>query len=217
MTEARALHTADRLGSHEILIAGGWNTSNAEIFDPLLGITNRTVKMNAPRIEHKSALIDYGGNKRVLLVGGYYGGVIGTSSTGDVYDNVTDTFKLVSNNMSSARFGHTATAIPNGIAVIAGGFSATYAPLDSIEIYNSTSNIFVPLNARLSNARGYHTATYIPSIQAILFSGGESNYNLSVALQTYELFNISSLTIIRNGTLLTPKAGATATLLLNGE
>ncbi|CAF4015578.1 unnamed protein product, partial [Rotaria sp. Silwood1] len=77
--------------------------------------------------------------------------------------------------------------------------------------------MFVLLSARLSNARAYHTATYIPSIQAILFSGGESNYTSSVALQTYELFDIPSLTIIRNGTLLAPKTGGTATLLLNGE
>ncbi|CAF1029931.1 unnamed protein product [Didymodactylos carnosus] len=217
MTEARFLHTADHLGPHEILIAGGSNTSNAEVFDPLLGITNRTVIMSAPRIEHKSALIDYGGVKRVLLMGGYYGVEMDISPTGEVYDNVTDTFKPVNNNMSSARVGHTATAIPNGTVVIAGGFSETFTPLDSIEVYSSASNIFVPLIARLSHARGYHTATYIPSIQAILFTGGEFNYTSSVALQTYELFDILSLTIIRNGTLLDPKTGGTATLLLNGE
>ncbi|CAF3112788.1 unnamed protein product [Rotaria sp. Silwood2] len=77
--------------------------------------------------------------------------------------------------------------------------------------------MFVPRIARLSNARGYHTATYIPSIQAILFSGGESNFTTSVALQTYELFDIRTFTITRNGTLLAPKTGGTTTLLLSGE
>ncbi|CAF0931006.1 unnamed protein product [Adineta steineri] len=214
--QIRRFHTVDRLSNYVVVIAGGWSAlQTAELYDPLTGISNTMINMTAPRAEHTSAVIDDGSSSttKVLLVGGQ--DTAGKLATGDVFDSRTHVFTAVTNNMTSARCYHTATAIGNGYVLLAGGINNASVELDSLELYNSSSNLFVPLSARLSTGRSHHTATYIPSIQAVLFVGGLSQ---TLALKTYDLFNVSTFTFtILNASTLSARAYHTATLLLDEQ
>lgn len=217
MTQRRACHTADRLNTNAILLAGGSVDSSAEIYDPLLGITTRVVNMIMTRSLHTSSIINNGNTKYVLLAGGYSGPDpqrLSSSSSADIYNSVTGMFTSVTNAMSSTRNYHTATVIPNNYVIIAGGFRDANDALDSLELYNISSNMFIHLSSHMSVRRGGHTATYIPSIQAILFVGGKDN---NTTYGTYDLFDISTLTIVESGMSLNPRTGGTATLLRNNQ
>ena len=212
----RRFHTVDRLNDRLVVIAGGWDSpQTAELYDPLLGKSNATIGLSAPRAEHTSAVIDNGNNllTKVLLVGGL--DLNGKLITGDIFDITTGVFTAVDNNMTSARCYHTATTIVSGLVLLAGGINNATMELDSLELYNSSSNLFVPLSARMSIGRSHHTATYIPSMQAVLLIGGLFQ---SGVLRNYDLFNISTFTFaVLNGSILVPRAYHTATLLLDEQ
>ncbi|UJR19226.1 hypothetical protein I4U23_022355 [Adineta vaga] len=211
MTQRRLGHSADRLETHIILIAG--NTT-ADFYDPVTEIINRTVSISAPRFYFSSTTIEVNATMNVLLSGGI---AIDTGTTYlptlDVYNNEIKTFNLT--RMSFARYYHTVTLLPNGNVIIAGGSPVRPTILDTLEMYNSSSNTFMNLTARMSSIRYYHTATYIASIQSILFAGGSST--TSNSLNTYDLFNITTLKFVRNGTMLQSRTAHTATLLNNGQ
>ena len=211
MTQSRLAHTADRLATHMVLIAG--NTT-ADLYDPVTDTINRTVNISAPRFYFSSTAIEVNGTVNVLL----YGGVANATGTTylptvDVYNNGRNTFNLT--RMSFARYYHTVTLLPSGNVIIAGGSSVKPVILDTLEMYNSSSNTFQNLTVRMSSLRYYHSATYIPSIQSILFAGGSSTTTNS--LNTYELFNVTTLRFVRNGTMLQARTAHTATLLNNGQ
>jgi hypothetical protein len=59
------------------------------------------------------------------------------TATTEIYDPVTNTFAASTPSMNDAREGATATLLPNGKVLIAGGFSFTaLAALSSTEIYS---------------------------------------------------------------------------------
>jgi hypothetical protein len=212
----RRFHTVDRLNDQTVVIAGGWHSPwTAELYDAIAGVSNTSIRLNAPRAEHASAVINDSLNAttKLLLIGGMDG--TGKLASGDVFDTNTGVFTLVDNNMTSSRCYHTATALDNGYVLLAGGINNDTVELDSLELYNSSSNLFVPISARLSTGRAHHTATYIPSVQAVLFAGGRSQ---SQTLRTYDLFDLSTFTFsILNGSTLTARAYHTATLLLDEQ
>jgi hypothetical protein len=217
MTQVRASSTADRLSARVVLIAGGNNGApgTAELFDLLQGKPMEIINMSTPRSYHASSVIDDG--RRVLLAGGAYGGI--SLATGDVYDNVTNKFTPVNNTMSVARYYHTATAILNGLVIIAGGYndSGAITVFDTLELYDINVNLFSIVNVTMTMKRYGHTATYISATQSILFLGG-SSYAAAPSTNTYDLFSISSMTFtIRNGTMLNARKYHTATVLLNGH
>lgn len=215
-TAPRGFNTVDHLIDHLVIVAGGYGSSEtADSYDGVYGIPNGIIQLNVPRAEHASAILGQGNNisTKLLLVGGL--DATDRLATGDVFDSSTGKFTLVDNNMTSARYYHTATTINNEYVLIAGGMNNDSIILDTLELYNSTSNMFVSLSVRMSSGRVYHSATYIPSIQSVLIVGGRSQTNV---LQTYDLFNVSTFTFtVLNGTTLFPRAYQTATLLLDEQ
>jgi WD40 repeat protein len=87
--------------------------------------------------------------------------------------------------------------------------------LDTIELYNFDSNMFESLDSiRMSTPRSLHTATYIPSpYNQVLIVGGTNNGTNT--LNTYEIFSVSTLSLIKTGTIQSKRAFHTATLLKN--
>ena len=214
MTTTRYDHSADLLPDGLLLIAGSTVIFNnphltrdgcmADLYDPRLGIVKRTVKMSACRFRHTSSMIQIGRSTKVLLAGGYDGSWL---ASGDVFDVTNGTFHPVNNSMTEPREFHTATALPNGHVIIAGGCRNDGDCLDTLILYNSRLNRFIPLLPRMSAKRAFHTATYIPSIETILF----------VSSGTFDLFDVPTLSFISNGTTLQDRQDHTATLLLDGR
>ena len=117
-------------------------------------------------------------------------------------------------SLTTARFYHTATLLPNGKVVVAGGqdYSSSNA-LASAELYDPASGTWTA-TGRLATARAYHTATLLPNGK-VLVAGGAGNSGI---LTSAELYDPASGTWTATGSLAAARYGHTATLLLpNGK
>ena len=116
---------------------------------------------------------------RVLVAGGsiivpnYYPYL--SINTAELYDPTTGQF-AVAGQMTIARSSHTATLLPNGTVLLAGGFTTPsnlnddQLPVSATEIFDPRTNTFSPGQA-MATSRAYHTATLLLD-GTILFVGG---------------------------------------------
>src|SRR2546427_5827926 len=116
-------------------------------------------------------------------------------------------------NLNGARRFHTATLLPNGKILVAGGFDCSTGSclhLKSAELYDPATGAW-GLTGSLNNARVEHTATLLPSGK-VMVVGGDNNGNSA------ELYDPASGTWSITGNLNTSRVFAhTATLLPNGK
>jgi len=174
-------HTATLLDDGSVLIAGGIRRygqgveeilATAEIFDPLTGkhqlITgpdSNPIKMMAPsgRAFHTATRLR---NGKVILTGGI--GLVedkkSTLQSAELYDPSIGAFEAVS-VMGTSRAHHTATSLPNGEVLIAGGAMynnglITYYE-NSAVIYKPQSNSFENVSSLMSEARAFHSAVML--------------------------------------------------------
>jgi large repetitive protein len=74
-------------------------------------------------------------------------------------------------SLVTARLRHTATLLPNGKVLVAGGNNGPPA-LSSAELYDPASGTWTATGS-LGTARGYHTATLLPNGK-VLVAGGNN-------------------------------------------
>jgi hypothetical protein len=74
----------------------------------------------------------------------------------------------VASGLVTAREAHTATLLPNGKVLVAGG---TFPSLTSSELYDPATNIWTATGS-LATARGDHTVTLLPNGK-VLAAGGD--------------------------------------------
>lgn len=115
-------------------------------------------------------------------------------------------------DMITARSVHTATLLPGGKVLIAGG-SNSGSSLASAELYDPRSGTFNPAGA-MATGRMAHTATLLPDGH-VLIAGGYASLGNTTA--SAELFDPSSGTFRTTGALNTARAGHTAILLSTGK
>jgi hypothetical protein len=114
-------------------------------------------------------------------------------------------------NLNSAREYHTATLLPNGIVLVAGGFNYLNA-LNSAELYNPATGTWSS-TSNLNNGRSLHTATLLPNGKVLVAGGFDNDYTLNSA----ELYDPVTGTWSSTGNLNTARGDHTATLLPNGK
>ncbi|HUA38327.1 MAG TPA: kelch repeat-containing protein [Candidatus Sulfopaludibacter sp.] len=117
--------------------------------------------------------------------------------------------------MQTARANHTATLLPDGKVLVAGGFGTNgiALALGSVELYDPVTGTWIA-TAPMNTARGLHTATLLPNGQ-VLVVGGYKNYKS--ALASAELYDPVSGTWTNTGSLNTARWSHLATLLPNGK
>ena len=140
-------------------------------------------------------------------------GIVGTATIATAQSS--GTFSRAS-DMTIARSGHSATLLPNGQVLIAGGtstssFSSTRV-LDSAEVYDPEANAFRSIGT-MTTARRMHTATLLPD-GTVLIVGG---YDEGGALAGAELYDPVAGTFRATGSLGTARGGHTAILLPTGK
>jgi N-acetylneuraminic acid mutarotase len=153
-------------------------------------------------------------NGKVLVAGGQAGsGNEGNYlNTALLYDPSGNTW-TATGSMAHARASHTATLMPNGQVMVAGGQDNT-GSLDSVEFYNPNSGTWSTGNHMLS-ARSAHTTTLLLNGN-LLVVGGQS-FSIGV-LRSTEVYNISSGTWwSTSGDLSDARRDHTATLLPDGK
>ena len=149
-------HSASLLLNGMVLIAGGgipdgpYASYSSGLYVPDTGIFASTGFMTAPRISHTATLLRDG---TVLMAGGgsvtfvnqncgYSGTELPPLGSAELYSPSAGAFTSAG-NMTTGRYGHTATLLPNGTVLITGG-TADYssASVSSAELY--VPSVLVP-------------------------------------------------------------------------
>ena len=117
--------------------------------------------------------------------------------------------------MNAERAAHTATLLPDGQVLIAGGFreeGTSEIAISSAEIFDPATNTFAPTND-LNEPRNGHTATLLPNRKVLLVGG----WNQDGRTATAEVYDPQTGAFEYTGSLMAPRQGLTATLLNNGQ
>lgn len=114
--------------------------------------------------------------------------------------------------MAEARLGHTATLLPDGTVLIAGGFGGTGVHA-SAEVFDPQTRHFAPAGS-LEHGRMMHTATPLPDGRVLVLGGVDERHGL---LASAELYDPVEGTFSPAGRLRRPRAGHTATPLDDGR
>ena len=117
--------------------------------------------------------------------------------------------------MAVERGLHTATLLPDGRVLIAGGFATGPHALSSAEIFDPTAGTFSPA-APMATGRAAQTATLLADGRVLLTGGSSDNWN--VFLASAEIYNPSTGTFSSTGRMAASRADLdTATLLTDGR
>jgi uncharacterized protein YjdB len=112
-------------------------------------------------------------------------------------------------SMTTARYLHTATLLPNGKVLVAGGEDSTIQmAIANAELYDPATGNF-SATVSMAIARQGHTATLLPNGK-VLMTGG---YGLASA----ELYDPATGSFSATGSMITARRSHTSTLLPNGK
>jgi WD40 repeat protein len=228
MHRSRTEFTATLLQDGQVLVVGGGGgdgiQASAELFNPQTGKWTLTGSMHTPRLYHTATLLPDG---RVLVTGGASGGCDSTSACSDVlssaelYDPRTGTWTMTG-HMRQARYRQTATLLPNGQVLVAGG-QLTFVSggnvttmRSSAELYNPRTGAWAPTHS-MHTAAGNRSATLLSSGLVLVAGGGGNNFSL---LTSTELYHPRTGTWTITGSLHDGRyyqTGQSATLLGSGK
>jgi N-acetylneuraminic acid mutarotase len=210
---ARSRHTATLLPSGKVLVAagttGGAALSSAELYDPTTGMWAATGSLGTGREFHTATLLPSG---KVLVTGGFNGFNNGDFlNSAELYDSATGTW-TATGSLGTARYSHTATLLPSGKVLVAGGYNGS--AVNSAEFYDPTTGMWAATGS-LITGRVLHTATLLPSGK-VLVAGGYG-INGGGYFSSAELYDPATGTWSATGSLGTARGSHTATLLPSGE
>jgi len=188
---SRAGHTATLLPNGKVLVAGGISeeegtncedgallaTSSAELFDPVSGTWSDAGSMAHPRSYETATLLPTG---KVLVVGGICGQCMfafNAQPTVELYNPASNRFTEVS-PMGQARYLQTATLLPDGRILVAGGqlqeaVGQPHPYSNVVEIYDPTQDSWTQIDP-MAFGRAGHAAVLLPNGR-VLVVGGDQN------------------------------------------
>jgi len=147
----------------------------------------------------------------VLIAGGYSAGINGGwFANSELYDPATETW-TTTGALITGRRSHTASLLPNGKVLVAGGYDGNRL-LSSTELYDPITGTWTATGT-LTIARFYHTATLLPNGKVLIAGGDDGNIGLSDA----ELYDPVTGKWTATGPLATERIDHAATCLLNGK
>ncbi len=201
----------------KVLVAGGniggigavypW----AQVYDPVTSAWSATRDMKSGRNWPTGTLLPDG---RVLIVGGSNGKPNGDNlvilKTAEFYDPAAGTFSLSGAKMKTPRANHTATLLPNGKVLIAGGMNAMIPRIrwgsctNLAELYDPATGTFSSAGAMAVVHCG-HNAALLPNGKVLIVGGNDA-----------ELYDPATNSWTSAGTMNASHAGS-AVLLNNGK
>ena len=104
-------------------------------------------------------------NGKVLVAGGRDSDMVELASA-ELYDPATGTWSATG-SLNTARYDHTATLLPNGMVLVAGG---NPDELDSAELYDPATGTW-SVTGSLNDGRADHVETLLPN-GMVLVAGG---------------------------------------------
>jgi hypothetical protein len=205
-----------------VLLAGGEDgrrtpLDKAAVFDPVALTWSTTGSLLTARRLHTITKLKDG---TVLAVGGITGpppaqGV----ATAEIYDPVARSWRTTG-GLREARFGHSASLLPDGTVLVAGGSAARSADsnraLRTCEIFNPATEQWTPA-ASLNDARFGHPAVVLNDHRVLVVGGvvpvGRGRY---AALGYCEIYDLDAKKWVATGSLASPRKSHQATVLSDG-
>ena len=238
MSDSRQGHTATfLLGTTNVLVAGGKNASGTVLRSAeIIGAGAVASTMNAARVNAAASVekldeffMRDSCPDRALITGGSDG--VSALQSAELFDpnantfTLTDDVSLGGNQMNAARVFHTATLVVNSgnlKILITGGEGVAGVAQASAEIFDVASDKFTLTTdlggTAMNDARAKHTATAIgPAAESttVLIAGGiDSSGN---ALATAEVFDLSTNSFTKVGSMHSARFDHAAALLSNGK
>ncbi|MGH2705668.1 MAG: IPT/TIG domain-containing protein, partial [Actinomycetota bacterium] len=198
--------------------------SAAERFDPAASSWLPAGCLAHGRIEHTATLLDDGS---VLAVGGYKGGRFDRDDPDDPGDDIgpqapPEISEPTINSWGPApesgvrRKDHTATLLPDGHVLVAGGNVCNNAdcPTSTAEVFDAGTRSWRGTGTLLSLGRSHHTATLLPN-GTVLVAGGQGGAVVDV-VETWsssEIYEAGRDRWVPAGVMRTDRTDHTATLL----
>jgi trimeric autotransporter adhesin len=115
--------------------------------------------------------------------------------------------------LATARYGHTASMLPNGKVLAVGGITHGEAYLNSVELYDPATNSWSAAPS-IPTPRSSHTATLLRNGKLLVVGGYSLNFLRTPSAQLYDA---ASNTWSDAASLTAGRAYHTATLLANGK
>jgi len=164
--------------------------------------------MNTPRIDATATLLPDG---QVLVAGGS-GGSSNALASAELYNPVAGTWSATG-SMHQGRSGlngagASATLLPDGQVLIAGGEDANFNLLSSAELYNPATGTFTPTGS-MTTARVGQSATLLGNRQVLMAGGGGGTAT--------ELYNPATGKFTPTGSMISPHGDNVGTLLPGGD
>ncbi len=162
MVDRRSLHTAVRLDDGRVLAAGGFLTGRgfAEIWDPATAAWTRAGEVAAGSLPAMVALPGGG----AAIFGADQGNTVVT------FDPTTLDWTEVT-QLTELRMGHTATVLPGGKILVAGGMS-----LSTAEVCDLTAPASCTPTGSLAAPRAHHRAVLLPDGEVAVIGGETGSF-----------------------------------------
>jgi Galactose oxidase, central domain/Kelch motif len=171
-----------------------------------------TGSLNTARYGHTATLLSSG---RVLVTGGLGpNGIYAPLASAEIYNPAKGKW-AVTGSMSMGRTAFTATLLPNGEVLVAGGTGFTANCFSTAELYNPSTGSWTATGS-MTQPRCLHMATLLPSGEVLVAGGVDSLFNSPNTAATAELYNPSTGVWQTTGSLNVARATAAA-LLENGQ
>jgi len=171
LKQGRRAFTLTRLADETLVVAGGIDQTGRvldtiELLSPGSPTwTAAMVKMKAPRAHHSASLMQDG---TIVFIGGLPSLDAPGNNSVERFDPQNDVTRLLTANLGTQRWGHSATLLSDGRVLVVGGFSgnrlggAPTAVVEQITFFDSGS-VQIRKLASLRHARAGHTATMLDS------------------------------------------------------
>ncbi|MEX0625273.1 MAG: kelch repeat-containing protein [Chloroflexota bacterium] len=219
MMGIRLNHTATLLLDGNVLVAGGIDSvhisgldllASAELYDPSRGSWTAAAEMSEARSNHTATMLPDG---KVLVTGGFnLNSRRGVLTSAELYEWSTGVWTSAG-NMIGGRAAHSATLLPDGRVLVAGGSStAGTEAVASAELYDPVNGTWTA-TGHMEEPRFGHTATLLLDGK-VLVAGGETSAGV---LASAELYDPTSGTWTAAGQMDELRAAHTATLLSDGR
>ncbi|MDQ4131378.1 MAG: hypothetical protein M3133_10410, partial [Actinomycetota bacterium] len=179
------LAAAAMLTSAPAFLAAGKGTVAAQ--EQVEGVWETTAPLSVPRYDHTTTLL---ANGKVLAAAGRTmppagAGPVELLTSSELYDPHSEQWRATG-SLNEPRWRHTATLLPDGRVLVAGGFGSPYTltasgagsnaqpVLDTAEIYDPRTGTW-SRTASMRTRRALHVATLLPSGKVLVAGGRTCN------------------------------------------